>query len=57
MCACRPNKVAMYREHAKKMRAMAQHAPNAKAKLLLLRAAKHLEKRAEDEERRCYSNP
>jgi hypothetical protein len=52
MCACHPSKAALYRQHAEKIRAIAQKVPLAETKVLLLKAAMRLEERAEDEERR-----
>jgi formate dehydrogenase maturation protein FdhE len=53
MCASHPNKAALYRQHAERLRAIAQQTALAQTKLLLLKAALHLEERAMDEERRA----
>jgi hypothetical protein len=45
----------LYRQHAEKIRAIAQQVPLAETKVLLLKAAMHLEERAEDEERRSQN--
>jgi hypothetical protein len=45
----------MYRQHAERIRAIAQQVPPAETKLLLLKAALHLEEQAEDDERRSRS--
>jgi formate dehydrogenase maturation protein FdhE len=57
VCACHPNKAAMYRQHAERIRAIAQQVPLAETKVLLLKAALHLEERAQDEERRAQKLP
>jgi hypothetical protein len=48
-----PPKAALYRQHAERLRAIAQQTALAQTKLLLLKAALHLEERAEDEEHRA----
>ena len=48
-----PAKATLYRQHAERLRAIAQHAGLAQTKLLLLKAVLHLEERAEDEERKA----
>ena len=52
-----PPKAALYRQHAERLRAIAQQTALAQTKLLLLKAALHLEERAEDEERRAQKLP
>jgi hypothetical protein len=49
-----PDKSALYRQHAERLRAIAQQTALAQTKLLLLKAALHLEQRAEDEERKAH---
>ncbi len=46
-------KAALYRQHAARLRAIAQQTALAQTKLLLLKAVLHLEERAEDEERKA----
>jgi hypothetical protein len=50
--ASHPDKSTLYRQHAERLRAIARQTALAQTKLLLLKAALHLEERAEDEERR-----
>jgi hypothetical protein len=47
----------MYRQQAERIRAIAQQVPLAETKVLLLKAALHLEERAQDEERRAQMLP
>jgi hypothetical protein len=49
-----PDKSTLYRQHAERLRAIAQQAGLAQTKLLLLKAALHLEERAEEEERKAH---
>jgi hypothetical protein len=53
--ASHPDKAALYRQHAERLRAIAQQTAPAQTKLLLLKAALHLEQRAEDEERKAQT--
>ena len=57
MCARYPDKAAMYRQQAERIRAIAQQVPLTGTKVLLLKAALHLEERAQDEERRTQKLP
>jgi hypothetical protein len=43
----------VYRQHAERLRVLAQQTSLTQTKLLLLKAVLHLEERAEDEERRA----
>ena len=54
MRASHPNKAALYRQHAEKLRVLAQQTALAQTKLLLLKAVLHLEERAEEEERKAH---
>jgi hypothetical protein len=47
----------MYRQQAERIRAIAQQVPLAETKVLLLKAALHLEERAQDEERTAQKLP
>ena len=53
MHASPPAKATLYRQHAERLRAIAQQAALAQTKLLLLKAALRLEERAENEERKA----
>jgi hypothetical protein len=48
-----PDGAALYRQHAEKLRAIAQQTALAQTKLVRLKAVLHLEERAEDEERKA----
>jgi len=52
--ASHPNRSVLYRQHAERLRAIAQQTALTQTKLLLLKAALHLEERAEDEERKPH---
>ena len=54
MRASHPAKAVLYRQHAERLRAIAQQTALAQTKLLLLKAALHLEERAEEEERKAH---
>ena len=54
MHASHPDRSALYRQHAERLRAIAQQTALAQTKLLLLKTALHLEERAEDEERKAH---
>jgi hypothetical protein len=47
----------MYRQQAERIRAIAQQVPLAETKVLLLKAALHLEERAQGEEHRAQKLP
>ena len=47
-----PNKAALYRQQAERLRAIAQQSALAQTKLLLLKAVLHLEEKAADEDRK-----
>jgi hypothetical protein len=53
--ASHPEKSALYRQHAERLRAIAQQTALAPTKLLLLKAALHLDERVEDEERKAHN--
>jgi hypothetical protein len=52
-----PNRAALYRQHAEKLRVLAQQTALAQTKLVLLRAVLHLEKRAEEERKAHIGTP
>jgi formate dehydrogenase maturation protein FdhE len=54
VCASHPNKSALYRQEAERLRIIAQQTALAQTKLLLLKAILHLEERAQDEERKAH---
>jgi hypothetical protein len=49
-----PDRAALYRQHAEKLRVLAQQTALAQTKLLLLKAVLHLEERAEEEESKAH---
>jgi hypothetical protein len=53
MRASHRDKAALYRQHAERLRALAQQTSLTQTKLLLLKAVLHLEELAEGEERRA----
>jgi hypothetical protein len=49
-----PDRAALYRQHAEKLRVLAQQTALAQTKLVLLKAVLHLEERTEEEERKAH---